>query len=135
MFFKKKVKEDWIAYIDEIADKPLSVRVNRAKKGEKYKHTLYVIVHYDYSEQTPFPDKEFLNNVASIEDMVDAKIQGSDVEFIGSATFGGNVNLIYVTNKDIDWNTLLDMDQYERLSVGKYPNDNMGYFKNILYPG
>ena len=57
-----------------------------------------------------------------------------NVVFLGTATFGGSSYITFASNLDIKWNDYIKETIDTDLITGIYPNDNMGYYKHVLYP-
>lgn len=139
MFFKRKKnaqsnanQNTWMVYRDMLGEAPISIRVDTSFVKKRYQHTLYVIVPYQCNENKPFPDEKELAISNQVEDKVDELIKDYPIEFVGSATFNGLINLIYVSNDDIEWEKLIQVDT--NVQIGKYENDQMGYYNQVLYP-
>lgn len=71
MLFKKKEKGTWKVYQDILGDKPVSIRVDTSFVKNKYKHTFYVIIPYDYSRKKLFPNDMELKKSNHIEESIE----------------------------------------------------------------
>ena len=139
LFDKFKIKEDktWKFYEDVIEDKKMLVRVDTKYASENYKNTFYIQVKYSEIETTELPDKDFLNKVTALEDKVIESISktfGNNIVFLGTATFGGSSYITFASNYDVMWQEYIKAMVDENLLTGIYPNDNMGYYNQVLYP-
>lgn len=123
----------WLSYQDKFQDMPISVRVNTALVKKKYWHTLFVMIPYYYSKEKPFPDEQELATSNRVKDQIDRILEDYDnIMFIGSATFNGNVHLLYVSDDYVDWPDLIQVEETTKL--GMYENDNMRFYRSVLYP-
>ena len=57
-----------------------------------------------------------------------------NIVFLGTAIFGGSSYITFASNLDIRWEDYIKSTIDKDLIVGMYPNDNMGYYNQILYP-
>ena len=83
------------------------------------------------------PNKEFLRSLENLEEKTIESINKTfegNVAFLGTATFGGSSYIIFVSDFDIMWNNYIKETIDENLITGIYPNDNMGYYNQVLYP-
>ncbi|MCI8348289.1 MAG: DUF695 domain-containing protein [Firmicutes bacterium] len=139
LFSKTKNKKayTWKVYQDVLGDKKLSVRVDTKYKGKNYKNTFYIQLKYSEQETVELPDKEFLNKLTNLEEKamnsVSETFEGNIV-FLGTAIFGGSSYITFASNLDIRWEDYIKSTIDKDLIVGMYPNDNMGYYNQILYP-
>lgn len=138
-FLKKNKKEEanWIVYKDEIGDHPAILRVDTSYENKKYKHTLAVNIGYDSDNDEKLPDVEQKSFINQIEDMILDKIESDtlNVCFVGTATFNSAAYLIFATNEDVEWKTMIEsLLPSPRVVPVIYANDNMGYYNNVLYP-
>lgn len=143
-WLKKKVKDDdrqrktsisdlWLSYQDEFEGFPISVKVNIKQINKQYLHTLYVMIPYFYSEDKPFPDARELVTSQSVKNQVDGILNGYDhIKYIGSTIYGGNISFLYVSNDQVDWLDLIQVN--ETVKVGMYKNDMMRYSDKVMYP-
>lgn len=143
-WLKKKVKDDdrqrktsisdlWLSYQDEFEGFPISVKVNIKQINKQYLHTLYVMIPYFYSEDKPFPDARELVTSQSVKNQVDGILNGYDhIKYIGSTIYGGNIGFLYVSNDQVDWLDLIQVN--ETVKVGMYKNDMMHYSDKVMYP-
>lgn len=137
--FKKKPENEaaWKVYQDKLGDKLLSVRVNTKYAHDLYSHTYYVQIKYCQNETNELPSKEFLQEVAQIEDKllkVIEKVFEDNIAYLGSATFGGSSYLTFASNLDVKWKDFIESQFENTVEAGCYMNDNMGYYNQVLYP-
>lgn len=133
---KPKMAENpdyWLTYQDEFQRIPILAYVNTALLKKDYRHTLYVMIPYVYSRRKPFPDEQELVSSKWVKEQIDhILIDHDNIMFIGNAAYGGNVHLLYVSDDDVNW---LDLIQVEgTVKVGKYENDKMKYYNRVMYP-
>ncbi len=134
---KKKEKESWKVYQDMLGDQKLSVRVDTKYVNKNYNNTFYIQLKYSGEEVNDLPNKEFLNELAVLEERVLEMVKNTfedNVVFLGTATFGGSSYITFASNLDIKWNDYIKETIDTDLITGIYPNDNMGYYKHVLYP-
>ncbi len=134
---KKKDEGTWKVYQDMLGDKKMSVRVDTKYINENYKNTFYIQVKYNDKEVTELPSKEFLNEIANLEEKVIESVNKTfenNVVFLGTATFGGSSYITFASNLDIMWEDYIKSMIDKSLLAGIYPNDNMGYYNQVLYP-
>ena len=139
LFDKLKKKDEWTwkVYQDMLGDKKMSVRVDTKYVKENYKNTFYIQVKYNDKEVTELPSKEFLNEIANLEEKVIESVNKTfenNVVFLGTATFGGSSYITFASNLDIMWEDYIKSMIDKSLLAGIYPNDNMGYYNQVIYP-
>lgn len=136
-FKNKSEKQTWIVYQDMLGDKKMSVRVDTKYQNQNYKNTFYVQVKYCDKEITELPNKKFLEELNILEETVldsITKTFENNIVFLRTATFGGSSYITFASNLDVMWEEYVKSMIDENLLSGVYPNDNMGYYNQILYP-
>ncbi|MFQ7798692.1 MAG: DUF695 domain-containing protein [Coprobacillus cateniformis] len=120
---KKKEKESWKVYQDMLGDQKLSVRVDTKYVNKNYNNTFYIQLKYSGEEVNDLPNKEFLNELAVLEERVLEMVKNTfedNVVFLGTATFGGSSYITFASNLDIKWNDYIketiDTDLIRNLS-------------------
>lgn len=134
---RKTDKGTWCTYQDFIGNKRLSVRVDTKFADKNYKNTFYIQVKHSETEDSNLPDKEFLNYLADLEEKVISSVKntfGDNIVFLGTATFGGSSYITFASDLDVMWSDYVKEVIDKNLSAGIYPDDNMGYYKQVLYP-
>ena len=139
-FFKKSRKQEtnkWTVYQSRIGENPAIITVDTSYITTNYKHTLSVNVAYNITNDNKLPDKEQNDFINQLVDMIIEKVKDENlnVYYVGSACFNGVKYLIFITNEEINWKSYIDaVVTSPRIGVSVYNDDNMGYYKKVLYP-
>lgn len=134
---KQSEKQTWKVYQDMLGDKKISVRVDTKFVDKNYKNTFYIQVKYSDKEIAELPNKEFLQELSILEEKVLESVTKTfedDIVFLGTATFGGSSYITFASDLDVMWEDYIKSTTDKNLLVGVYPNDNMGYYNQVLYP-
>lgn len=134
---KKSEKQTWKVYQDMLGDKKISVRVDTKFIDKNYKNTFYIQVKYSDKEITELPNKEFLEELSILEEKVLESVTKTfedNIVFLGTATFGGSSYITFASDLDVMWEDYIKSTIDKNLLAGVYPNDNMGYYNQVLYP-
>mgnify|MGYP002552046111 CR=1 FL=1 len=95
--------------------------------------------HYYYDDYenersiTEIAERSYIPALTTLLEMVKNTFE-DNVVFLGTATFGGSSYITFASNLDIKWNDYIKETIDTDLITGIYPNDNMGYYKHVLYP-
>ena len=104
-------------------------------------HVLHVECHiqvkYSDNEIRELPNKKFLEELSVLEEKILESVTKTfedNIVFLGTATFGGSSYITFASNLDVMWEDYIKSTINQNLLAGVYPNDNMGYYNQILYP-
>lgn len=138
LFGKLKWKKgSWVYYQDVLDGKKLGVKVDRKYVDYHYAHTYLIQIKYSNNRTNELPDEIFIDKAESIEIetiQLLKRVFKSNVPFLGSVSYGGYTYLVFASNLEIEWDDFIKLGLLEYVETGRYINDNMSYYHQVLYP-